>query len=136
MTGADITGGCLCGAVRYRVPAKPLWASHCHCASCRRSVGGAFVTWAGFRRGTVTWTGAPPRLFPSSPETVRGFCSTCGASLSYESGRWPDETHLTVATFDDPTAVTPTGHVYWREHVGWIETADGLPREAGTSDDQ
>jgi len=39
------TGGCSCGAVRYRVGMPPLWVAHCHCSMCRRAQGAAFVTW-------------------------------------------------------------------------------------------
>lgn len=134
MPDTSLTGGCLCGAVRYRAPAPPIWAAHCHCASCRKAAGAPFVTWAGFGRGAVAWEGEPQR-YASSPGVVRSFCPTCGTPLAYESERWPDETHILAATLDAPDAVRPTAHLYWGEHLAWIEPGDGLRRLDTTLDD-
>jgi len=133
MSARAITGGCLCRAVRYRAPAEPLWVAHCHCESCRRSSGAPFVTWAGFPKEAVVWEGDAPKRFASSPGVARSFCATCGTPLAYEGERWPDEQHLLVANFDDPNAVTPARHVYWAEHLKWIEPGDDLPRHEGMS---
>jgi len=133
MSEHGITGGCLCRAVRYRARAEPLWVAHCHCESCRRSSGAPFVTWAGFPKDAVTWEGDVPKRFVSSPGVGRSFCPSCGTPLAYEGERWPDEQHLLVANFDDPNAVTPARHVYWAEHLRWIEPADDLPRHEGMS---
>ncbi len=75
------TGGCLCGAVRYRTEAEPLWIAHCHCAMCRKATGAAFGTYAGFPAGSVEWTEGEPTLYRSSSEVERGFCSKCGGTL-------------------------------------------------------
>jgi len=91
------------------------------------------VTWAGFDKSTVRWTEAEPRFYASSSGVSRGFCPTCGSSLSFEGARWPGELHLLVASFDDPEAVTPTAHVYWSEHLSWMERANDLPRHDGNS---
>ena len=125
-------GGCLCGEVRYEAEGEPLWAAHCHCASCRRATGAPMATWAGFRRGDVRWTAAKPESYRSSPGAERCFCASCGTPLSYESARWADETHILAATLDDPEAVTPERHVYWAEHLSWMESAGTLPKSAGT----
>ncbi len=51
-----ITGGCLCGAVRYEASGEPISVIHCHCLSCRRHTGAPVVTLAGFRRDQVEFT--------------------------------------------------------------------------------
>ena len=61
------TGGCLCGAVRYRVTAEPLHATHCHCSMCRRASGAAFLTFATFPASALTWTEGEPAVYRSSP---------------------------------------------------------------------
>jgi len=126
------SGGCLCGRMRYAAEGEPLWVAHCHCESCRRASGAPMVTWAGFRRERVKWTAGTPQAYGSSPGVERRFCPACGAPLTYESTRWPDETHILAATLDDPESVTPTRHVYWAEHLAWMAPGDDLPRFPGT----
>ena len=45
-----LTGGCLCGAVRYEAGWPPNWSAHCHCRDCQRASGAAFATYAGIRQ--------------------------------------------------------------------------------------
>ncbi|MGH7052276.1 MAG: GFA family protein, partial [Stellaceae bacterium] len=39
----DLQGGCVCGAVRYRLTAAPLIVHACHCRDCQRLTGAAFA---------------------------------------------------------------------------------------------
>ncbi|MBT5496281.1 MAG: GFA family protein [Alphaproteobacteria bacterium] len=126
------SGGCLCGGVRYDAAGDPLWVAHCHCTSCRKASGAPMVTWAGYKPSAVEWTKTDPKDFSSSEGVLRRFCPNCGTPLTYESTRWPDELHILVATLDDPESLTPKGHVYWSEHLAWLEIGDDLPKFAET----
>ena len=121
-------GGCACGAIRYAIAGAPRWAAHCHCRDCRRVVGAAYVTYVGLLRSQVTWTGAAPAAYRSSPGVVRSFCGACGTPLAYEGARWPDEVHILAATLDDAGAVQPQAHVYVGQKLPWVQLSDGLPR--------
>lgn len=72
--------------------------------------------------------------YRSSDLGERGFCSRCGSTLLFRSGRWPGELHLTLANFLDPVDRAPQGHVFWVSHVDWVQLdeADGLPRNSPT----
>ncbi len=48
MTQSSIEGGCLCGAVRYRVNGAASYPVVCHCESCRRACGAQAVAWVTF----------------------------------------------------------------------------------------
>jgi len=121
------SGGCACGAVRYRARAEPKWVAHCHCRDCRRASGNAFTTYAGFATVQVTMQG-PLAVYLSSPDVRRSFCPKCGTPISYDSERWSGEIHLFLCTFDDPAALAPRGHVHTADQVSWLHLADGLPR--------
>jgi hypothetical protein len=122
------TGGCLCGAVRYRTQGEPAWVAHCHCTSCRRTAGAAFVTYAGFKRPFFAYVKGTPKVFESSPGVERSFCPSCGTPLTYEGARWPDEVHIFVCTLDEPQSLAPQAHVYMAETMPWVHLDDNLPR--------
>ena len=119
---AELTGGCLCGTIRYRA-AGELWVAHCHCESCRRATGAPLTTYAGFAAADFAWTAGEPVAYASSPGAVRTFCGRCGTSLTYQGERWPGEMHVLVATLDRPEAVTPQGEAFAEERLPWLRLA-------------
>ncbi len=115
-------GRCHCSAVRFVASFPSRFVAHCHCESCRRAHGAAFVTWAGFPSQQVQVTAGAENLaeHESSPQTFRRFCRRCGTKLFFESSRWPGETHVVLAAFDEPVDRAPSGHAFYEEHVPWL----------------
>jgi hypothetical protein len=130
----EMSGGCLCGAVRFTAAGQPLWVAHCHCASCRKATASALATYAGYPLECVEFTKGTPASYPSSPGVTRRFCGRCGTPLSYQSARWPGEVHLFLCTFDAPAALSPQAHVFVEEQLAWLHLDDGLPRYAKSTD--
>ena len=120
---------CIGGGVRYDAEGYPLWVTHCHCTSCRKASGAPMVTWAGHKRSAVEWTEADPKNFFSLEGVLRHFCPNCVTPLTYVSSRWPNELHILVATLGDPESLTPKGHVYWSEHLAWLEIGAFLQKD-------
>ena len=54
-----MTGGCLCGAVRYAIAAEPLMQAVCHCKNCQKQAGSAWSMIAGVPEAALTVTGEP-----------------------------------------------------------------------------
>jgi hypothetical protein len=130
VTQATVTGGCLCGAVRFHAALPAKWVAHCHCSMCRRAHGAGFVTWAGFPADAVAIDSGEDVLhrYRSSAQATRSFCSRCGSMLFFESGHWPGETHVTLASLDSADGLVPQAHSYWSNRVPWaIQDAAGLP---------
>lgn len=123
----SITGGCQCGAVRYRLSMQPRGVHYCHCRMCQRAVGNIFASLAPVRRDNLTWEGTPS-FFQSSSLARRGFCATCGTPLSfaYDKSQW---ICVTVGSLDDPAAVQPDRHFGIESQVPWLHIQDELPRE-------
>ena len=121
-------GHCLCGAVTFEFDGAAIWCGHCHCESCRRATASPFTTWVGVRRDACRFTGVAPLVRQSSAGALRSFCPTCGSPISFESERWPNETHLYAALLDHPEQVAPQFHVYVAEKLPWITLNDGLPQ--------
>ena len=126
----DLTGGCLCGAVRYRITKFPKVVTHCHCSICRRGAGAAFVTWLTVDADGFAYSEGLPAAYRSSPDVTREFCDRCGTSLSFRSDAHPDELDISVGSLDQPGAVTPQDHIWVDAMVSWLKLDDGLPRLA------
>lgn len=123
----DVAGRCLCGSVRYHLMAQPKWTALCHCDSCRRACSAPVVAWMGFAPEDVVWSGARS-FYNSSAIATRGFCTTCGTQMSFESTRWPGELHLYAASLEDPTQYVPQLHCHTGEALEWLHMVDDLPR--------
>ena len=129
-----MTGGCMCGAVRYEATGEPFLVSHCHCLSCRKHNGGPVVTLAGYKKEQLSFKGEERRIYESSPGVGRAFCGNCGTPLTWEGDGGEElglilELHL--STLDNPEALVPTGHAFYSERISWFDTADTLPRYEG-----
>lgn len=126
-------GGCMCGAVRYRVDGEPSDSGYCHCRMCQRAVGAPVVPWGTWPAERFAWLAGEPKTFASSEKGERSFCSVCGTSLTFVDPTEPGQVDVTLATLDDPTAVPPTSHGWTESQVPWLEIADKLPRHAGSN---
>lgn len=129
-----LSGRCFCGACTWTARDEILWAALCHCKDCRRAASSDYVSWFGVPRDSVTWTG-PRKTYHSSENVTRSFCSKCGSPLSFQTDILPDEIHLYAPSLDDPSVYKPTAHIFWSEHLPWVQDADDLPKhEKGLQD--
>ena len=122
-----LSGGCLCGRVRYETSGEPFHETICHCADCRRAVGAAGVAWFSVPLDTLRFTTEEPAYFRSSGLVERGFCATCGTSLTYQTSEHPAEIDITIASLDDAALVTPLDHSFTAGKTKWEIVCDGLP---------
>ena len=118
-TSQEHHGGCLCGAVRYRLRGAPTYSAHCHCRSCQKAIGAGFVTWSGFEPENFEVTRGEITFCATSPGVERGFCGRCGSSLTYTGEGW-DTIGVTTASLDDPEIAKPTSNVYLEHRQPWV----------------
>jgi hypothetical protein len=123
-----LEGGCLCGAVRYRIGAEPSHADYCHCRMCQRAAGAPVVPWLTVASAAFAWTTGEPAVYRSSQEAERLFCPTCGTQLVFRALAEPGELDVTLASLDDPAAAPPGHHIWTASRISWFDTADDLPR--------
>jgi hypothetical protein len=121
-----LEGGCLCGAVRYRISSEPRSADYCHCSMCRRAAGAPVVARLTVSSAAFAWTAGEPAIYRSSADAERLHCRTCGTQLALRDE--PDYLDVTLASLDDPEAVRPSYHIWTASRIAWFETADDLPR--------
>ena len=123
-----ITGGCLCGAVRYSSDEAPVDVSYCHCRMCQKSCGNPYFLGAFISKKSFRFTSGKPKYYKSSgfPESERGFCSDCGTPLIF---RDLTDTHaIYIATLDHPEEWPPTlCHSGMESKIPWDTISDELP---------
>ena len=128
-----ITGGCLCGKVRYTAEADPTSATICHCRDCQKFTGSAFATLVMVAKEAVTVDG-PLKTFTSiggsGKPILRHFCPECGSSIAEEPGTRPGMLILNVGTFDAPQAAQPGREIFREDALPWVAVAGDIPRFA------
>lgn len=119
------TGGCQCGAVRFRINGKLGRASICHCRMCQKAFGGFFGPLVSAPDGGVEWTRNAPNYFQSSVNISRGFCAACGTPLTYKH---PDGLEIAIGAFDDRSDLAPAIQVNYAKRLPWVETIFDQPK--------
>lgn len=132
MTGKSeqVTGGCLCGEVRYEARVYLADAYYCHCRMCQKSSGAPAEIGVPVEPGTLRFTKGAPKYYQSSHFGERGFCPTCGSRLIWKV-IGDDEskyTNLSAGSLDCPERVVPTSHQCVESQLPWYTFNDGLPR--------
>jgi hypothetical protein len=126
-----LTGGCLCGALRYSLSETPGDAGYCHCRLCQRASGSPAMAFGTVPLTAVTWEEGSPSRYRSSDLAERWFCGRCGSSIAIHADYQPDTIDIALTTLDDPDAVQPGFHIWTASRVEWFDTADHHPRFAG-----
>jgi hypothetical protein len=126
---SGLTGGCLCGAVRYEARGAPFHPTVCHCSICRRAAGAPMVAWITVMPADFAFTAGQPSTYRSSAKGQRTHCPICGTQLTFKLDAL-DEIDVTVCSLDDPEAVPPHDHTYTSTQLSWVHLDDGLPRYA------
>lgn len=124
----ELTGGCQCGAVRYRVNGVPQHNCLCHCRDCRKSAGAPMVGWAAFAEHEFAVELGEAATYNSSGASMRSFCPKCGTGLFFRNVEFlPGIVDIQTATLDDPDALPPEAHIQVAERISWMETEYALP---------
>lgn len=120
-----VTGGCMCGSIKFETTADSTWTQYCHCSDCRRQSGAPVVMYVGFPVDKVHWSGDERRLYESSPGIFWGFCKKCGSSLTYE-GTWRgvEMFEIHIGAIDQADDFPPKKHWFHNERIKWFDTTD------------
>lgn len=122
-----VTGGCLCGEIRYRVTEPALDTSFCHCRMCQKSTGSPVTAGSIYAASAVQFTKGEPKYYKSSPFAERGFCANCGSNLTFRAVAPPvtpalaDWILIRTATLDNPAPNAPTWHLGVESQMPWVD---------------
>jgi len=133
MTREFAEGGCLCGAIRYRLTGEPVALSLCHCRTCRLAAGAPSVAWVVVRSSELMFLAGTPTPFESSPGVLRTFCGRCGTSLTYQRDLESETIDVTTATLDSADAFAPTLEIWTAQKLAWESLNSRLRQYPGSS---
>ena len=117
------TGGCQCGAVRFKIHGELGRPSICHCRMCQKAFGGFFGPLVTVK-GEAEWTRGEPSYFQSSINIARGFCAACGTPLTYKH---PGGLEIAIGAFDDRSDLAPQIQVNFAARNAWVTTIFDQP---------
>jgi len=134
----SVTGGCLCGAIKYELAEAPAMMGVCHCKNCQRQAGSAFSTLAGVAKEQFRFVTGEPKLYldgdtKSGNQVERYFCGNCGSPIYSALGSQPDSIFLKTGTMDDTSSFAPQFHVWCDTRQNWFDLPDGVPQMATQS---
>jgi hypothetical protein len=119
-----MTGGCLCGQVRYTMAAEPAMMLICHCKNCQKQGGGAFSVNAGVPAAAVTLEGVMKTFVDhgeSGRPVQRRFCPECGSPILSEIEGAPGMLLIKAGTLDDVSSVVPQVEFFCDSAQPWVK---------------
>lgn len=113
-------GGCLCGAIRFRLYGDPIGGNICYCTQCRRQSGSPMVAFVTYSTDRFELLSGSPGSFRASSFATRQFCSGCGSPLSWRrDGRADMDVFL--GSLDHPETIPKPPQQLWTQHrLSWV----------------
>jgi hypothetical protein len=129
-----ITGGCLCGQVRYAVEGDLMMTGVCHCKNCQRQAGSAYSVLFAVADAQVSMTG-DLTMFADTADSgnsvFRHFCGTCGSPIKSVVPGQKGVTFIKAGTLDDSSILQPSVHFWTKSKQNWVDIPDGVPQIEG-----
>lgn len=122
-------GQCLCGDFKYKIVGEILRVVACHCRMCQKISGGPFQIWAQCLPADVQFLQGSLRDYSSSANVIRQSCANCGSHLFFKYLDQDDQIYVTSTSLDDPNAVEPNLHIWFKRKISWLKLSDHIPTE-------
>jgi hypothetical protein len=126
-----LTGGCLCGAVRFEISEPLVSAGYCHCTRCQRRTGSAAAASARIAPGSLRLLSGDEvvRSYEPTDGFAKDFCGLCGGALWSRKPEDPTWLSVRLGTFDGDPGIRPAFRQFVAYAAPWEPIPDdGLPR--------
>ncbi len=128
------TGGCQCGAIRFRAKGLRDNPHLCHCRMCQKAYGNFFAALVGVYWDDFSWTRGEPSNFESSQGIKRGFCADCGTPLFFLR-EGSEHISMSIGAFDDPASIPLAFELSMESKLPQLATLSKLPNFGTTEED-
>jgi hypothetical protein len=128
---SPLSGGCLCGSVRFEVTEAPVSAVYCHCTRCQRRTGTAAAATARLAPGSLRITRGAELVRSYEPPDgfAKDFCGNCGSALWARNPDDPQQVAVRLGVFDNDPGIRPSARQFVAYAAAWEPIPDdGLPR--------
>ncbi len=126
-----MSGGCLCGSVRYEYDGQPGNSSYCHCDDCKRATGGPYTVGVLSKADKLRIVSGKVKGYTtigdSGREITRQFCPQCGSPLFTRGQDCPDLVFIKAGSLDEPELIKPSCHIWTQRAVKWAYVDESLP---------
>jgi len=130
---APFTGGCACGAIRYKCTGEPVYMGNCHCRDCQHATGSAYFAAVAVKTDDFTLESGEPTWYESKADRGhvmrRGFCGACGSPVFLENGVSKGTRVLFAGSLDDPSWYQPSRDIYVASAQPWDVMHPDLPKD-------
>lgn len=130
----DLSGGCTCGSIRYRLRCAPMFVHCCHCTWCQRETGSAFAINALIEADHLEILSGQPETIdtPTNSGQVQKIsrCPSCQVAVwsAYAyAGIGELVRFVRAGTLDDPAAAPPDIHIFTSTKQSWVRLPDDVP---------
>jgi hypothetical protein len=124
-----MTGGCACGALRYRAEGEPVAQGLCHCRTCQRLSGGGHTGFITFAESAVTLQGdtvSYSSMGGSGRTATRYACRICHSGVFGRAEVMAGKINLYAGSLDDPSQFKPRIAIFTRSRPAWDASSVGL----------
>jgi hypothetical protein len=126
----ELTGGCTCKAIRYRLTRAPMIVHCCHCRYCQRETGAAFALNAMIEHDHLQLTAAEPAIVLTPSLSGKGQriarCPQCQVAVySHYAGLGELASFVRVGTLDEPDRLPPDLHIFTASRQPWVVLPPG-----------
>ncbi len=126
----SISGGCLCGQIRYNVLEKDLAGTYCHCTDCQKTTGSAFIFVFPMEPDKFILTNGTPnshsRTADSGNKVTNNFCSSCGTTVFFGNIESPNYIWVQSGTLDKPEIVKAEQQIWTKRRLPWCNIDSGI----------
>ena len=129
-----LTGGCLCGRVRYEITEEPVSTANCHCRTCQKAVGAAYFPGLFVPAKALKIAGEYKEyasIADSGNTMYRAFCPECGTALFGRNSRFTEIRPVSAVTLDDPSVYHPQKDIWISSAQAWDLMDPGIPKFEG-----
>ena len=130
MKNKILTGGCICGEVKYKLTEAPLFTQACHCKDCKILTGSSYVINSSVLENTLIVEGEvsfSEGLKGGSGKSCKAyFCTKCGTYLYTDYDSAVGRMNVRTKTLDESKEFPPQVHIFTKDKDSWLNLKDNV----------